>query len=458
MKALLVTVDAWRFDHADFLPDGTAVETTPRLDAFAEDAVAFSQAVSHGPATPYAFPGVFTSTLPLDHGGYETLGDDRTLVTEALADAGWRCAGFHANPWLGEQYGYARGYETYRDTGEFGLPLLDRGRTALIDRFGLDHPVYRTARRVYRHAQKPLRRLTSEGGSAASSALGTVRSMDDEAFAWVHLLAPHAPYDPPARHREAVGAPSLDATASTLVTRAQRDPGALDRAERTAVEALYAAAVRHADEQVGDLLDAVDDDALVVVTADHGEALFDHGQVGHDPALYDELLRVPLLVRPPAGTDRRVVDSQVRHVDLAPTILDYAGVPSPDSWRGRSLRPFLVGEWGTDDGGRPAVSEVASTKQTPGRVDADALQVAVRTPRRKLVADDDIVGGADVVGFDLRTDPVESDPIPDPAGARWDDLRDRLDRRLEAVSFDGPEVDRRDAAVRDRLEDLGYLD
>ena len=452
MKTLFITFDAWRASHASFTPGGVGEETTPNLDELSENAAVFTQAVSHGPATPYAFPSIFTSTLPLDHGGYETLGEDRTLLTEPLAEAGWTCHGFHANPWLGEDYGYARGYADYNDTGEFSLPFFDRGRTFLIERFGLDHPVYRFVQQVYRKAQKPVRHVVSEGGNAASAAVDTVADMEDEEFTWVHLLAPHAPYDPPERHREAVGVPDLDDSAEALTTRAQRNPEALTDYERAAVEKLYEASVREADEQAAQLLEHVDDNTLVVVTADHGEALFEHGQVGHVPNLHDELVHVPLLVRPPGGTSRRVVDTQVRHVDIAPTILDYAGVPQPPEWRGRSLRPLVDGT-GEDPDHRWAVMEVASTDAKPGTIDGDALQVGIRTPSRKVIYDS---GG--VHGFDLEKDPRELTPIPDPTGPEWDALRESLDHRLDELSFDHMTSAERDDDVHERLKDLGYME
>lgn len=452
MKTLFITFDAWRASHASFIPGGVGEETTPNLDDFSEDAAVFTQAVSHGPATPYAFPSIFTSTLPLDHGGYETLGEDRILLTEPLADAGWSCSGFHANPWLGEDYGYARGYDDYNDTGEFSLPLFDRGRTFLIERFGLDHPVYRFAQQVYRKAQKPVRHVVSEGGNAASAAVDTVAEMEDEEFTWVHLLAPHAPYDPPERHREAVGVPDLDDSAESLTTRAQRNPEALTNYERAAVKKLYEASVREADEQAAQLLEHVDDDTLVVVSADHGEALFEHGQVGHAPSLYDELVHVPLLVRPPGGTSRRVVDTQVRHVDIAPTILDYAGVPQPPAWRGRSVRPLVEGTVDDPDD-RWAVMEVASTDAKPGSIDGDALQVGIRTPSRKVV-----YNSSDIHGYDLESDPGELSPITDPEGPEWDALRESLEHRLDELSFDHMSSTERDDVVHERLKDLGYME
>ncbi|HET7324066.1 MAG TPA: sulfatase-like hydrolase/transferase [Halococcus sp.] len=448
MKTLLLTIDAWRASHASFMPDSVG-EYTPNLAEFADDGAVFTQAVSHGPATPYAFPSIFTSTLPLDYGGYEQLSADRTLVSEPLNHAGWRCVGVHANPWLGEKYGYGRGYADYRDVGEFGLPGLERGRQFLLSNFSLDSPVYRGVQYLYRSLQTPLRMVTGDAAEieVARDALAEAQG---NTFVWTHLLEPHAPYTPPKRHREAIGVPETDDSPAQLVTRAQHNPEKFTEREREVIRGLYAASVRHADEKVGTLLEAVDDDTLVIVTADHGEALFDHGQVGHEPCLYDELLHVPLLVRPPSGAEEGTIDTQVRHIDIAPTILDYAGVAVPDSYRGQSLRPAIEGE-GLDT--ELAVSEVASSATEPGRLDSDALQVGVRTPARKLVYAD----GA-VEGFDLEADPEERDPLTELEGEEWEALRGALDDRLAAIEVGDTGDIERDEEVQQRLRNLGYID
>ena len=471
MRVLLLTIDAWRASHASFLP-GAERASTPNLAAFAEEATVFPRAFSHAPATPYAFPALLTSTYPLDHGGYERLDESRILISEALADAGWHCVGVHSNPWLGAKYSYDRGYDEYRDVGEFDLPGLDRGRELLVNRFGLGHPVYRVVQSLYRRAQPVLR--AAGGGRAdevrvAREALANGRSnSESDTFVWAHLLTPHAPYVPPERHREAVGVDDIDAT--ELVTRAQRGPSGLSADERAAVEELYAASVRHADEQAGEILERVDEDTLVIVTADHGEALFEHETVGHPPRLYDELVHVPLLVRPPAGVSSgevplgetssgsvskqsqaspTVVEEVVRHVDVAPTILDYAGVPAPSSYRGRSLRPAIEGE------GIPselAVLEVASTDERPGQLDPDALRVGVRSASRKLVRAD----GA-LRGYDLCADPGECDPIEGPTGESWTRLRSALNERHDEISLEGSDASF-DTETEERLRDLGYLE
>ena len=451
MKILLLTIDAWRASHASFVAD-SAEPFTPELERLAGDGTAFTQAITHGPATPYAFPGITTSRYPLDDGGYERLAPTRTPMAEPLSAAGYRTTGVHANPWLGEKYGYGRGYDQYNDVGEFGLPGFDAARELLIDRFGLDHPVYRAAQYLYRYAQVPLKYVAGGGDDEIDRARAALDGAPDDAFVWVHLLDPHAPYTPPKRHREAFSVPDFDGSMTQLVTRTQHDPESLSEHERTVIRRLYAASVRHADERAGDLLDVVDDDTLVVVTADHGEALFEHGQVGHEPALYDELLRVPLLVRPPRDypVADRVLDAPVGHVDLAPTILDYAGASVPENYRGRSLRPAI-------EGGEvervPQYSEVASTAQKPGQIDEEALQLSVRLPERKLYERD----GA-IVGYDLEADPEELSPIEAPDGEEWEALYGALTTRKEELDFTTTVSTERDATVQRRLKELGYLE
>jgi arylsulfatase A-like enzyme len=145
-----------------------------------------------------------------------------------------------------------------------------------------------------------------------------------------------------------------------------------------------------------------------------------------------------------------VVETQARHLDIAPTILDYADAEPPASYRGRSLRPAVEGEGMSDE---VAISEVASSATEPGRLAPEELQVAVRTPERKLIHAD-----GEVRGFDLRTDPGEREPIVDPAGDDWDALRAALDERLAAIEVGETEGVERDEEVQERLRNLGYID
>lgn len=455
-NVLFITLDAWRASHASFMP-GVEYSYTPNMEHFAETSAVFTEAVCHGPATPYAFPSLFTSTLPLDYGGYEELSTDRTHVAEALNRNGWKCVGTHANPWLGADYGYARGYDSYTDVGEFSLPGFDRMRRLLISKFGLDHPIYKLAQRLYRSASGPLRVISTQGEdeiSRAKDALLKAQSTDAcPTFIWSHLLDPHAPYTPAEHHCDAVEVPEFEGNANQLVTQAQQNPRSLSEHDQTVVRKLYAAAVRHADERVKELLDILSEDTLVVITADHGEGLFEHGQVGHEPCLFDELIHIPLLIRPPYGlSEQTLVTNQVRHIDIAPTILDYADISPPASYSGNSLRPLIEnGTRSVTQQENLAVMEVSSTAELPGIVDPDALQIGVRVPSKKVIFND-----GEIRRHKLETSPGEESSVQ--VETDWEHLHDRLEKRLNEIDFTDSNQVERDQEVKDRLRALGYFD
>jgi uncharacterized sulfatase len=327
----------------------------------------------------------------------------------------------------------------------------------LISDFGLDHPLYKFAQKGYRALSGSLRMLSNGGNDEISSVkkmLAAEREDGCRQFLWTHLLDPHAPYTPAQRHQDAVDVPSFNGTANQLVTKAQQSPEALSEHERTVIKKLYAAAVRHADERVGELLEVIPDDALVVITADHGEALFEHGQLGHEPALYDELVHIPLLMRPPGGlSEKRVIDAQAQHIDIAPTILDYADIPAPASYQGISLRELIDKNDSGVTGNRVAVSEVASTAAVPGSIEPDALQVAVRTPTQKVIHKD-----GNVKRYNLESDPGELNPKTGLGDGSRDQLEVRLQDRLEEIDFANSAVTERDSAVKERLRTLGYYE
>ena len=138
-------------------------------------------------------------------------------------------------------------------------------------------------------------------------------------FLWVHLYDPHAPYDPP---------PAFGS----------RFPGKPYKAE-----------IATSDWAVGEVLRAVEAksrNALVIATADHGESLGEHGEMEHGLLLYDATLRVPVIVAGPAIRSGGRVAQQVRHVDIVPTVLDWAHVPLPADLDGVSLRPLIEGQTG----------------------------------------------------------------------------------------------------------------
>lgn len=320
---VLVVVDTLRADH--LTPYGYSRPTTPNVQALLADrGVVVDEAYAPAPWTipsivsllASRWPGELLSTDP----GAAALPPNVPNIATALRSLGYETAAFVGNPTLDKGLGFANGFDTY---------VLPESLVAGLEK---DH-----ADRITTHALKWLRDSPHE----------------KPFFIYAHYLDPHDPYDNP----EVVDnrSPFESATTSTLSGRdvhgvflgkiPLRDPAA----DVAHLSALYDTEIQYFDGSLRWLLAAFEGerlgDTLFVLTADHGEELYDHGGWKHGRTLYQEQLRVPMVWRwdgrLPAGIR---VGGPVRLLDVAPTLLDAAGGIAPDSWQGRSLLPLLQGE------------------------------------------------------------------------------------------------------------------
>jgi arylsulfatase A-like enzyme len=189
---------------------------------------------------------------------------------------------------------------------------------------------------------------------------------EDPFFLFAHYMNVHHPYLPPPRYEEmfrsSPEAGAIDPHALFEKTkRLVNDPPPIDfgGVELERLIDLYDGCIRSADEQIGRLIDAVQQrsrsagrETVVVFTADHGDEFMEHGSLYHTNLIYPELLRVPLILSAPGSVEPGRVDAMARHIDVLPTIADLAGAQTPDSVTGRSLLPLVGG--GRDDA--PTVS------------------------------------------------------------------------------------------------------
>jgi arylsulfatase A-like enzyme len=219
---------------------------------------------------------------------------------------------------------------------------------------------------------------------------------------------------------------------------------------------LYEKSLKYVDDQVGRLIDQIQnsghaENTVIVIVADHGEEFLDHGRWGHwESNLHDEILRVPLIVSMPNGLREQVIRQQVRLLDLMPTILDLCGCPDSDGVMGTSMASLLDrGESKYD--GTETISEM---RRDPWH------RIAVRTESFKYIWDSKRPDQPDL--YDLRADPGEKQNVRDRFPhevsrfqAIVDAHRLRVAETEPAVAVPKPEVD---AEVARRLRDLGYLD
>jgi len=278
---LLISVDALRADHLGSY--GYARPTTPKIDALAKDAVIFEHAYAPTPHTSYSVTSLMT-------GKYM-----RPLLLQGIAQ--------DSDTWAGllRTYGYR--------TAAFYPPAVffidpDRFQNFRDSFLGFE----------YRWVE------FAEGARRVEQLRAYLESAPDDKrlFTWVHLFAPHEPYE---NHPEfAFG---------------ERD---LDR---------YDSEVRFADETVGKLIEAFRarrPNAVVILTADHGEEFGEHGGHYHGTSVYEEQVRVPLIISAPGSLTARRIAEPVQSIDLLPTVLTALDIPKPPRLRGRDLGPLLAGK------------------------------------------------------------------------------------------------------------------
>ena len=326
---VVILVDALRADRLAAL--GGSGRATPHMDRFARrEAAAFADALSVSSWTKPSVPSLFTGLYPCQHGvargdtranavdgklRADILPGEAATLAEAFAAAGYRTGAVVENAQISSRFGMAQGFETYSEDG---------GDAATIRAKALDWL----------------------GGIAPA----------DPYFLYVHFLDAHWPLRPRpddlARFPlETGGAVDLLAPDWRRVHDGLKD-GTLvpNDADRRNVEALYDACLLRIDREFGAIVEAVrarpgGDRAIVVLVADHGEALFEGGRLGHGHALTGELLRIPLLVAGPGMKPGEVRNDPVSIVDVAPTVLDLAGVAAPETgFPGHSLRKPVPAE------------------------------------------------------------------------------------------------------------------
>lgn len=317
-NVLFIVVDTLRYDH--LTPYGYERETSPEIQRLlAAEGTVMEHAYSQAPWTLPSVVSYMTSRYP-----GELLGDDPATygipdgvgsVVEAFAGLGYRTGGFIANPALHEGNGFGRGFET------FYSPAAPEA--------------------IERHADSVNRRV-----------LPWLRAHQDEPFfLYVHYVDPHDPYMNPdvvhGRSRWFDDPGGINGRWVHGVYAGKIPVPDMDREVRH-FTALYDTEIRYVDRSIGELIDSIPPDVLadtlVVLTADHGEELHDHGGWKHGHTLYEDQIHVPLIFR----WDGRIpvarrTSGVVRLVDVAPTLVAAAGGEAPPSWQGRNLLPSLLG-------------------------------------------------------------------------------------------------------------------
>jgi arylsulfatase A-like enzyme len=452
-NVLLLTLDTLRADRVGCY--GHAAALTPNLDRLAVGGIRFDQAITGGSWTQAAFPVLLTSSYAAMYGGcLGRLAPERPSPVEALARHGYTTGAFSTSPHLSRASGYDRGFHTFCDMVS---PETDpRLRRVKGGQRLLRSPLVHAVARPFGSPMRPAR-LYCSAADVTDNVSRWLEQAPRPFFAWAHYMDIHWPY----HLEETLTRPGDIAQAwrdlalmyaGSNFTRTRT----ISAEQRDRFVQLYEQSLHYLDAEVGRLLNhlgrlGLDDDTVVAVVSDHGEEFLDHGRWGHwESNLYDEILRVPLILRVPGGPRGRVVRRQTRLLDLMPTLLDLCGCPAPAGVMGASLRPL----W-TDRADEPGDGEVLSEmRRDPWH------RVAVRTQAFKYIWDSKRPANPDL--FDLQADPGERQNVSARHPAEVRRFQARVDAHLRAVAesepANGAVAVELDEEVSRRLRDLGYIE
>jgi arylsulfatase A-like enzyme/Tfp pilus assembly protein PilF len=388
-RFVLVTIDTLRADHIGCYGDAKA--TTPTLDALAARGVRFETAISPAPLTLPSHATLLTALDPPEHGvrsnGHYRLPEGLPTLAERMREAGFGSAAFVSAFVLDRRFGLARGFDHYDD--RVGVQDLDEGV-----------------------ASRP-------ADQTVDAVLAWLEGAPERFFLWVHFYDPHAPYvAPEAYQARQLGRP-------------------------------YDAEITFADAELGRLLAALDErfgpeGTVAIVTSDHGESLGEHGEPTHAFTLYEATQRIPLLMAG-AGLPVGVVVSQglARLADVAPSVLELAGLPGFEPAAGRSLLPLARGE--PEPEPRLAWIETLATQLDFGWSPLLGVRTAehkyIRAPRPEL--------------FALATDPKEEHNLASAEPERVRELDAWIEAR-EPAKRAAPNL-APGAEVTQQLRALGYV-
>ena len=422
-NVVLISVDSLRADHLGAY--GYERDTSPNLDRLAADGVVFDAAYSTTSWTLPSHLSMLTGLYPEVHGiqrGKRRLSEDFVLLPEVLQGAGYTTAALVVAPYLNRRFGINQGWDDYDD-------YTFRYRSTPSAHHGVKAP-------------REHERLLELVDQIASQSF----------FLFLHYWDVHYDYTPPPPWDRAFD-PTYDGDLDgrDFFDNPEVHAG-MDRRDLEWIESLYDGEIAFTDHYLGLFLDDLErrglyDDTLIIFTADHGDEFFDHGNKGHRANLYNETLRVPLVIKFPGGRWSGTRSAEpVGLVDLFPTILDVTAVESPVRSNGRSLAS------------RPSRS--AGQDSRPLFADLHGVRKAVILDGWKLIVSPEETEPSPEL-YDLREDPEEKRDLYDREPQRAAELRRALDRWLLLASeweAAAPTEVEYDAETVELLESLGYVD
>lgn len=425
-NVILITIDALRPDHLGCY--GYSRNTSPNIDKFASEGLLFENCFSNATETRYSFSSILTGFLPHETRVFENvpLPEDVDTLAEILRKEGYKTAAVVSNYMLKKKRGYAQGFRIYDD--------------AMDEMESVRKWPERTAEHTTDRAIEFLKRFRK-----------------DSLFMWIHYQDPHGPYTPPKPFSEMFFNPS-EKSLCIKVNKSLSGYGGIPYYQNLGADknfdyyvSQYDGEIRYQDAHFKRLIDALKrfgfyEQSLIIVTSDHGESMGEHNYFfAHGENLYNELMRVPLIIR--YGKKLRGGRADfVQHLDIVPTVLETAGLMKNPKLRGRDLRLK-----------QDAAREIYAEMNSPFVL--DSLKFCLIYDGLKLIHT--LFSGRYEL-FDLGLDPDEEhNLINDPRYyAQTEDLKVRLARirNEDFLKLNKPgKLEKTTEEELEKLKSLGYV-
>lgn len=412
---ILIMLDTLRADHLSFY--GYERNTSPTIDAFARENIAYSYATAASPWTPPSVATMFTGLYATSHGmippneredakkALKRLDENLDTLAEIFKRNGYQTAAVTPNPWTNQEFGYDQGFDDFQ--------FLPREHAGVISKAGIE-------------------------------TIDRLAANDAPFFLYLHYLDPHDPYAPPADFR-------------------RKFSGALVKDGRTYSEKmqeyinLYDGEIAFMDSRIARVFDALKtkglyDDSVIIMLGDHGEQFMEHGDHRHGFKLFNEEVHIPLILKPGRGIQPKVVDQTVSTIDVFPTLLALAGLPLPSYVAGLNLLEY---------------DKLAARPGVMSEIDRHYVQKAfINNNRDKLLMGsmlidkplegdirDHVLGLYNQHTEDHETKSLTNDALVKELKARFTEVNDQALRNKTAG---GAEVTVKDETI-DQLKSLGYL-
>ncbi|MFC5133770.1 MULTISPECIES: sulfatase [Haloferacaceae] len=479
----LIVMDTARYD--------SILDTRAKLSTFEtlrEEGTTYTSAFASAPWTLPSHGGLFSGRYSSRHGASaaaKRFPESVPTVVESFANASYETVAVSNNTWISDEFGFARGFDTFRKNWQYIQSDVDLGKIAREEE-GFDkirgvarqlfdgNPIVNAANAVY--GQFVRKRADDDGAKGTNRWVADWLDDRDDSnpfFLFINYLEPHLEYRPPEEYTEEylpegvsyAEAMEVNQDAWTYIA----NDVEMTEQDFEILEGLYHAEIAYLDERIGELRRLLEEaneweDTVFVVTGDHGENIGDHDLMDHQYSLHDTLIHVPLVIHGDAFTGGETVDDLVQLTDLAPTLLDAAGIENDEfeeQSQGRSFHPDSETEpreYAFAEYLAPQPSMEALEKRVgdlPEEVyEYDRSLRAIQSEDWKLIRGSD--GSTEL--YHVAEDPDELRNLTADRPEKVSELESELDTWLD--SFDHADVtgdvDMSDE-TKDRLEDLGYL-